>query len=131
MPTNKSGSARFPKAEKLCSRTQTEQLFAERRSVFLYPFKVLFLPTSAEQHFPKVLISVPKRRFRRAVDRNRIKRLIREVYRLEKEAGKAHLMGINALAIVYVGKEELPLAYLRKRWKKILVKLAEQKDATP
>lgn len=120
-------SVRFPKTEKLCSRTLTEQLFAERRSVFLYPFKVFFLTKPATGRLPKVLISVPKRRFRRAVDRNRIKRLIREVYRLNKPAHAAELRTLEALAIVYVGKEKRPFGYMQQRWQRILTKLFDSR----
>lgn len=124
-------TSRFPKAERLCSRRQTEQLFQEGGSVFLFPFKLRFLQAAEktrEEAFPQVLISVPKRRFRKAVDRNWLKRRIREAYRLSKAEHKEVLYKTNTLAIMYVGKEKLPFSYLRRRLSKVLDKLAEAYD---
>ncbi len=75
----------FKKAERLCEKKSIGQLFKTGRSFFHYPFKVVFLPLNEQANYPaKILISVPKRNFKRAVDRNRLKRLIREAYRKNK-----------------------------------------------
>lgn len=74
---------RFPKSEKLKKEKVIKQLFSKGKSVYKYPFKLLWLPNAVaeEQTNPQVLVSVPKRAFKKAVDRNRIKRQIKEAYR--------------------------------------------------
>ena len=75
----------FSKDERLHSKIFIEDLFANGDSFFKYPFKVLVKKIVAEQEpIAKVLISVPKRTFKKAVDRNKIKRLIKEAYRQNK-----------------------------------------------
>jgi ribonuclease P protein component len=102
----------FKKEEKLKSRKLIEKLFIEGNRIKSFPVQLVFLQT---EHTTDAKIqagfSVPKRRFKRAVDRNRIKRLLRESYRLNK-----HLLKIikdknytkkHIFMFVYIGKEEL------------------------
>ncbi|MBN2639378.1 MAG: ribonuclease P protein component [Bacteroidales bacterium] len=75
----------FTKTERLHEKKLIHQLFSEGQSFFKYPFKVIFLSVKSENSpRAKVLVSVSKRNFKKAVDRNRIKRLMREAYRLNK-----------------------------------------------
>ena len=76
----------FTKEERLCSQKQIELLFNNSSSFILYPFRFVWTTqTLADAKFPaEIAISVPKKRFKRAVDRNKIKRLIREAYRKNK-----------------------------------------------
>ena len=79
--------AGFGKAEKLKSRKAVEELFARGKSLNVFPIRISykFLPLPAdEKTVLQVGVSVSKRNFKRAVDRNRIKRLLRETYRLQK-----------------------------------------------
>ena len=79
--------AGFGKAEKLKSRKVVEELFARGKSLNVFPIRISykFLPLPAdEKTVLQVGVSVSKRNFKRAVDRNRIKRLLRETYRLQK-----------------------------------------------
>ena len=76
-----SGSNTFSKQERLCSSTQIDRLFSEgNRQISVFPVRLVWLLTDDIQGI-QVLISAPKRNFHHAVDRNRIKRQIREFYR--------------------------------------------------
>lgn len=70
------------KVEHLCSKRVIETLFKSGESMFRHPFKVIYVQNN--QDFNRVLISVPKRSFKKAVTRNLIRRRIRESYRLNK-----------------------------------------------
>lgn len=89
----------FTKAERICSKLTIDQLFGGgNASMAAYPLRAVYRTmsnpvqpatndnTSKVSTVPpiSILISVPKRRFHRAVDRNRMKRLVREAYRLDK-----------------------------------------------
>lgn len=109
----------FPKEEHLCRKKLIDELFGKRSSSFgVYPLRVVWLPSkSPTASPPQVLISVSKRGFKRAVDRNRLKRFIREAYRLNKyqllEHPGGHLVGV--LGIIYTGKEKSALALVEKK----------------
>ncbi len=75
----------FTKAERLHEKKLMDRLFKGGKSFFVYPFKVFYLLLDEASPYPaKVLISVPKRNFKKATERNRIKRLVREAYRRNK-----------------------------------------------
>lgn len=97
---------RFPKKERLCSQKNIEQLFAEGKSVSKYPLKLIYLASSLPENVPiQVGVTVPKRTFKKAVIRNRIKRLLRESYRLHKPLYFNTLETPYAFMILYLGKE--------------------------
>lgn len=78
----------FSKDEKLCYQKSIDRLFAQGKSYISYPLRIVYFveeETEADKQFAQVLISVPKRKFKRANKRNRIKRLVREAYRLNKQ----------------------------------------------
>lgn len=80
------GKLTFRKEERLKKEKDIQELFNRGSSFYLYPFKIILLPDSQENFIGnRVLISVSKRNFKRAVDRNKIKRRVREAYRLQKE----------------------------------------------
>ncbi|PLX13303.1 MAG: ribonuclease P protein component [Marinilabiliales bacterium] len=75
----------FKKSERLNSKILINQLFSDGKSFFEFPFKVVFKSVdNIDNKSNSILISVPKRNFKNATDRNKIKRLIRESYRLNK-----------------------------------------------
>ena len=121
----------FPKREKLTSKTIIDRLFKIGESRFKYPFRILFLYTdSYTEDFPQVVISVSKRNFKRAVDRNRIKRLIREAYRLQKN----ELLALfpkkpSYIAILYTAKEEIQLEELKKKLY-LIIKLTQSDNTS-
>lgn len=95
----------FRKSERLYHKKDIQELFDRGSSFYLFPFRIIQLQAGAgEQH--QVLIMVSKRNFKRAADRNRLKRQIREAYRLHK-----HLLDDLAphyLGYIYTPRERLP-----------------------
>ncbi|WP_375416399.1 ribonuclease P protein component [uncultured Hymenobacter sp.] len=125
----------FPKEEHLCRKKLIDELFSGRGSSFgVYPLRLIWLPAAAPGPGPpQVLISVSKRTFKRAVDRNYLKRLIREAYRLNKyrllEAPGGHPVAV--LGILYTGKEQAPLALVQKKLISGFQRLLAESDAQP
>lgn len=75
----------FRKAEKLCSQKEIDRIFSDGKSISMSPFRLLYLETEANEKPPvKVLIAVSKKKLKLSVHRNRMKRLIREAYRVSK-----------------------------------------------
>jgi ribonuclease P protein component len=98
----------FSKSERLKSRKQIEALFGSGKSFSQYPFRV-FYRWEGQEGLPQAGVGASKRNFKRAVDRNRIKRLMREGYRLQKQVlyTSEAAAGLRVF-ILYMGKD-LPL----------------------
>jgi ribonuclease P protein component len=101
---------KFTKEERVTGEKRIETLFTQGRSFMAYPFRVVFLETAHSRAMPlSVLISIPKKRLKSAVHRNRMKRLVREAYRLNKHLIEDALLrkeGYIDVAFIYV-KDEL------------------------
>lgn len=96
----------FSRKEKLKSKILIGRLFSEGSSLNKFPLRLVFLPLEGmevQQH--KAAVSVPKRNFKKAVDRTHLKRLMREAYRKNK-----YLVNTNgksfAFLFIYVGKQK-------------------------
>ena len=111
----------FKKEERLAGEKHIKELFEKGSSFHLYPFRVLTLPNSEpEPKLNQVLISVSKRNFKRAVDRNLIKRRVREAYRLQKD----QINGLSLLlAFVYTSKEIEPFQLIKDKLFLVLEKI--------
>lgn len=133
-PPLKARKHTFPKAEHLCRKKLIDALFKQGASFGVYPLRLVWLAASEPGTVPpQVLVSVSKRNFKRAVDRNYLKRLMREAWRLNKhrlvEAEGGHR--VAQLAIIYTGKEKKDLALLEKKLNSGLERLLTDVDATP
>lgn len=117
----------FGKEYKLCSRKTIDRLFKEGKQLRAFPLSVYYLEVENIEKVPfQVVISAPKRQFKRAHDRNYVKRLIKEVFRKEKQPLEDLLIDSGkqlALFIVYTNKEILSYPELEKCAKKLIGKL--------
>lgn len=117
--------ATLKKDERLSSFKEIETLFLKGQPLFSYPFKVSYLLTPAEQACPNasIVISVPKRNFKRAVKRNLIRRRIRESYRLNKELLNINVNNRLTIMFVYISKEVMDYHTIESKLKEVLTKL--------
>ncbi|MFA6947145.1 MAG: ribonuclease P protein component [Pedobacter sp.] len=117
----------FKKEERLCNIKLIEKLFSDGSSFLVYPFRIVWLPEDSNSKLPvQILISVPKKKFKRAVDRNLIKRRIREVYRLHKSEDLYSFLNEHSarilLAVNYIGNEIPDYGFLEKKFKDALAR---------
>lgn len=108
-------SCEFKREERLKSEVDISKLFRDGGKGFVYPFKFLVLKSSSNKS--KILISVPKRTHKHAVDRNRVKRLVRESYRQNKSVIMCE--GLN-IGLIYIAKEILEYCVIEKAIKTIV-----------
>jgi len=120
----------FTKEERLCNKKLIDGLFHSGSSFLCYPFKVSWLLNPEQEVCAQVLFAVPKRRFKNAVDRNLIKRRIREAYRLNKQEHFYAMLNDTGKKIVfslgYIGKEIEPYEVIEKKMLKLLSQLCEE-----
>ncbi len=101
------GQFTFSKKERLTGKSGIDQLFNEGKSFNLFPFRVFYLPAvNPAEPAARLLIAIPKKKVKHAVDRNRLRRLVREAYRLHKAGFLAILDAIPAkvhIALIFTG----------------------------
>lgn len=112
----------FPTKEKLKSKKLIGELFTDGKSVSSFPVKLIYLPCTLENTPLKVGVTVPKRNFKSAVDRNKIKRLLREGYRLNKHVIFNNIDKEFALLFLYLGKKMPDYAEIEKSMIEVLAK---------
>lgn len=108
---------------RLKSEKQIGKLFTEGRSTFSFPIKIAFLFSKTETKYQRFGVSVSKRMFKKAVDRNRIKRQMREAYRHNKTLLQSQTDYSLDLMFIYVGKEKLDYQTIFQGTKKAIAKI--------
>ena len=119
----------FPKSERLNSKIKIDKLFGNENSFVLEDFKVYF--SVSEQKVPSVsiLISAPKKLEPKAVERNKIKRLIREAYRLNKTILTTKLVDRKVevnIAFILLKSDFADYKSVEQKIKLILLRLTEE-----
>lgn len=115
----------FPKKEKLKSKKQIALLFSEGKAITAYPLRMVYTELVNKQNdVPfKVGVSVSKRLHKKAVDRNRIKRLMREAYRLNKQIIFEQKTNKQyAMMFLYLSKDKFEFKSIEIKMTKLLSK---------
>ncbi|MBR9915148.1 MAG: ribonuclease P protein component [Algicola sp.] len=119
----------YPKKEKLKSQKLIELLFSEGKSLSVYPLRMVYLKTEFDEDTQfKTGVSVSKRHFKSAVDRNRIKRLLREAYRLNKTVHFNNISSCYALMILYIGKDGTDFDSITLKMNELLAAFSKKVD---
>ena len=121
---------KFGKEYKLCSQKVIQSIFDEKKSVKAYPFLIHYslLPLTSDASF-QITVSAPKRNFKKAHDRNRIKRLMREAIRKNKLILEPFLLENKkqvALFMIYTAREEIPFDILFKKTTLLFTQLIKE-----
>lgn len=119
------------KEERICSKKLINELFTGNgRSMTAFPLRVVFMKRTIVDDQPRaaMLVSVPKRYFKHAVDRNRVKRQVREAFRRNKSIITQNLTDDHeavAMAFVWLTDEKLPSSEVENRMVRLLTRISE------
>ena len=119
------------KEERICSKKLINELFTGNgRSMTAFPLRVVFMKRTivADQPRAAMLVSVPKRYFKHAVDRNRVKRQVREAFRHNKSIITQNLTDDHeavAMAFVWLTNEKYPSSEVENRMVRLLTRISE------
>lgn len=117
---------RLGKQEKLKSKILIQKLFEEGKSLKKYPLRLIYLPISKENHNgSKVGFSVPKRNHKKAVDRIKLKRLMREAFRKNKYLVINNLYRSYAFMFIFTGKELMSYSKIFSVTQDLLKKMSD------
>jgi ribonuclease P protein component len=113
----------FPAFERIKSRKLFDALFASGSTVKQYPIRMIWMETPYIKGHPvKIAVSVPKRFMHDAVHRNRMKRLVRESYRLNKQVLTQVVNNAQkSLAVLFIVQSKTPLTFAETQEKIILL----------
>jgi ribonuclease P protein component len=122
----------FKKGERLHSKKLIGFLFSEGKNFFVYPFKVFYATWPEKREFPaELLVSVSKKKHRKAVKRNKVKRLVREAYRKNKHLIYHELNGKNGtllIGLIYIADDILDYKEIEKKIILILQRLKKNDE---
>lgn len=122
----------YPKNERLKSKTTIGLLFSEGKSVSKYPLRLVYRQAEAAyQGNTKVGVSVSKKYFKKAVDRNYFKRVLRETYRLNKHLLLDNLNQPYSFMLFYQTKDRLSYEEINTKTIQLFEKFVQQLNKTP
>lgn len=132
------GALRLTKSERLCSRTAVDRLFAEGHTAIAYPLRAVWRVREAGDYPLRMMVTIPKKKQRHAVDRVLLRRRVREAYRLNRRALLMPVLegdtghGVD-LAIVYLSNERARYRVIEDKLRELLSRIAHQltNAATP
>lgn len=119
------------KEERICSKKLINELFTGNgRSMTAFPLRVVFMKRTIVDDQPRaaMLVSVPKRYFKHAVDRNRVKRQVREAFRRNKSIITQNLTDDHeavSMAFVWLTDEKFPSSEVENRMVRLLTRISE------
>lgn len=119
------------KEERICSKKLINELFTGNgRSMTAFPLRVVFMKRTIVDNQPRaaMLVSVPKRYFKHAIDRNRVKRQVREAFRRHKSMITQNLTDDHesvAMAFVWLTNEKYPSSEVENRMVRLLTRISE------
>jgi ribonuclease P protein component len=111
----------FPKSQRLCGQLRIRELYASGNKFTAWPLRVSFAPATDTQ----VLIWAPKSLFKHAVDRNRLRRQMREAWRLNAQP-LLNAQQQYSVAINYMDHQHQPYAVIEKAMRKVIKKLSDE-----
>ncbi|HYK44302.1 MAG TPA: ribonuclease P protein component [Parafilimonas sp.] len=123
----------YSKTEKLKSRKQTEELFNKGKSFTIFPLRVVYLQVEQQEGPAKAGVGVSSRNFAKAVQRNRIKRLLREGYRTEKIPLYHHLQNTGrhlTLFLLYIDKQMPEYVLVKEKMRLVIQRLIKELSET-
>ncbi len=121
----------YPKTEKVKKKKYIDLLFSEGRTVTKYPLRLVYVPVKELEVSLQMGVSVSKRYFKKAVDRNYFKRVLRECYRLNKQILLNDLQEPYVMMFFYQTKERLTYTEIEEKTKQLFEKFVltvTQKD---
>ncbi|RYJ37973.1 Ribonuclease P protein component [Flavobacterium anhuiense] len=122
----------YPKNERLKSKTTIGLLFSEGKSVSKYPLRLVYRQAEANsEEQTKIGVSVSKKYFKKAVDRNYFKRVLRETYRLNKHLLLDNLDQNYSIMLFYQTKDRLSYQEINTKMIQLFEKFSLQINTTP
>ena len=119
---------KLKKEEKLCSRTAVDRLFGEGKSLMAFPLRAAYRLRPRCEHPVQFLISIPKKRIRKAVGRVTLRRRVREAYRLNRREllqGPLEQAGWGVdIAFVYLDSNPAPYSVIDEKMRSLLSRIA-------
>lgn len=119
----------YPKAERLKSRTAINSLFIKGKSIAVFPLRLAYIETTLEpSENIKIGVSVSKKHFKKAVDRNYFKRVLRECYRLNKHLIVNKSDKKYAIMFFYQTKDRLSYQEIHEKTVQLFLKFAAREN---
>lgn len=118
----------YPKTEKLKKKKYIDLLFSEGRTVSKYPLRLVYVPVKDLEVPLQMGVSVSKKYFKKAVDRNYFKRVLRECYRLNKEILLTNLNEPYVMMFFYQTKERLTYKEIEEKTVELFIKFKDTSE---